>query len=64
MCYKKDMPKIVTEEMSQFSIRMPLQLKKRLSELAAREHRALGPQINLLLERALDELEKSTPPQR
>lgn len=56
------MPKIVTEEMSQFSIRMPARLKEKVSDLAVREHRSLGAQINLILERYL--VENETPPQK
>ncbi len=58
LCYIKNMPKIVTEKMAHFSLRQPQRLKDRLSDLASREHRSLGAQINWILERYLDELDK------
>ena len=48
------MPKIVTEEQAQFSIRMPLRLKEALSELATLEHRSLAQQMNLILQQYID----------
>jgi hypothetical protein len=51
---QKNMPKIRTEDMTQFSIRMPARLREALEQLAAKEHRSLAQQINLILERHLE----------
>lgn len=48
------MPKIQTEEMAQFSIRVPKILKERLFALAETERRSAAAQITILLEEALE----------
>lgn len=52
------MPKIQTEEMAQFSIRVPRRLKDELFALAEAERRSAAAQITILLEEALEARKK------